>query len=324
MKIAIIGSGIAAATLCYRVSTACSDVSFEIFEKSRGVGGRMSTRRREHWAFDHGVPFFTARTESFQQTLKAFQSDGVVDIWQPNVTTLGKGKKPYKRDWFEPHYVASPGMNQLCKALLGAQSIEFEQTINLIEGKPAGWYLQSTRGGKFGPFDLVVSTAPAAQTQVIFQNVADAPSVDFDPCFTLLVKCSQNYQPEFDAARVNESTFKWLTWSQQKPGRLSYPSLVGHGTGEYSRSRFDEDHDRVKEELLNELRALLPTAIPVEDVDLHRWKYAQVVEPLGQPYWMDTTHSLAACGDWCLGNEVEHAYLSADALATEIIGQHTI
>jgi renalase len=322
MNIAIIGSGIAAATLTAYLRRARPDVALQIFEKSRGVGGRMSTRRREPWAFDHGVPFFTARTKSFQQMLKAFQSEGVIDEWHPKVITMAKGKKPYNRDWFEPHYVSLPTMNQLCKALLDEQPVRFQQTINKIEGEPGAWTLDTAEGENFGPFNLVVSTAPAEQTQVIFQNVAESPRVDFEPCFTLMVKGPVGYQPRFDAAKINDGNIKWLTWCDRKPGRSSHPSLVAHATGQYSRTHFDADRDSVKEALALELNVLLPDIfsgpIPVESTDIHRWKYATVIEPLGDPFWMDPSGSLAACGDWFLGNEVEHAFTSASTLAKHI------
>jgi predicted NAD/FAD-dependent oxidoreductase len=318
MKIAIIGTGMAASALTYRLRNARPDIQLQLFEKSRGVGGRMSTRRREPWAFDHGVPFFTARTQSFQQMLKAFQSEGVVAEWQPRVITLSKGKKPYTRDWFEPHYVATPNMNHLCKALLGEQPIQFQQTINGVKGEPGRWHIVSTEGREFGPFEYVVCTAPAEQTQVILQNVTASPGVDFEPCFTLMLSCAADYQPTFDAARVNNGNLKWLSWSNSKPGRTSQASLVAHGTGDYSLKRFDDDREVVQAEMLAELTALVAD-LPIESVDLHRWKYAQVVKPLGNPFWTDESESLFACGDWCLGNEVEDAFGSADLLADKLV-----
>ena len=318
MKIAIIGSGISASVLTYRLRNARPDIQLQLFEKSRGVGGRMSTRRREPWAFDHGVPFFTARSQSFQQILKAFQSQGVVHEWQPRVLTLARGKKPYSRDWFEPHYVATPNMNQLCKALLGNQPVQFEQTIHQVSGGPGNWRLCSVEGDEFGPFDRVVSTAPAEQTQAIFQTGAALLDVEFEPCFTLILGCAASYKPTFDAARVNDGNLKWLTWSHRKPGRSSQAALVGHARGDYSKRRFDDDRDALQAELLGDTIELLPDLL-IDSVDLHRWKYAQVIKPLGTPFWSDESESLHACGDWCLGDEVEDAFSSADSLADKLL-----
>jgi renalase len=52
MNIAIIGGGISGLT----VANILRDyANVTIFEKARGVGGRMSTRRTEHFNFDHGA-----------------------------------------------------------------------------------------------------------------------------------------------------------------------------------------------------------------------------------------------------------------------------
>ena len=52
---------------------------------------------------------------------------------------------------------------------------------------------------------------------------------------------------------------------------------------------------------------------------LHRWLYAGVAQPLGQPYVADMQRSLICAGDWCLGNDIECALASADATATQVI-----
>ncbi|MEF8717273.1 MAG: NAD(P)-binding protein [Candidatus Accumulibacter necessarius] len=36
-----------------------------LFDKSRGPGGRMSTRRGDDWQCDHGAQYFTARHPAF-------------------------------------------------------------------------------------------------------------------------------------------------------------------------------------------------------------------------------------------------------------------
>ena len=327
MNIAIIGTGIAAATLVYRLRQSCPGYHISVFEKSRGVGGRMSTRRGDDGVYDHGAPFFTARSKSFQHLLKTFQSSGVVAEWKPRVITLSKGKKPYTRDWFEPHFVATPGMNSLCKALLADQKIQFQQTINRISGEPGQWMIHSAEGDEFGVFDWVISTAPAEQTRTIFSTTLtppttttnEFPTVLYQPSFALMLSCAEDYDSSFDAARVNNSSIDWLLFSHSKPGRSQKPSLVVHATGDFSAKHFDDDRDFVKRALVQELTALTGIKPGLErepkGVHLHRWKYAKVIEPYGEPFWQSDLKGLAACGDWCLGNEVEHAYTSADALA---------
>jgi renalase len=329
MKIAIIGTGIAAATLVYRLRHSCPGSNLHVFEKSRGVGGRMSTRRGDNGSYDHGAPFFTARSKPFQQLLKTFQSSGQVDVWQAKVMTLSKRAKPYSRNWFEPHYVSTPSMNNLCKALLAEQNIQFNQTINHISGEPGKWTVNSAEGSEFGPFDWVISTAPAEQTQAIFSAKTETPAVPYQPSFSLMVSCAEDYDPGFDAARINDSPIDWLFFGHRKPGRSRNSTLVVQTTGDFSSKHFDDDRDLIKNTLVQELSELIEIEPNIasnvreqaDTIQLHRWKYAKVIEPYGEAFWQSNLKGLAACGDWCLGNEVEHAYASADALATELAKQ---
>ena len=108
----IIGTGMAATALA---STLASKARVTLVEKSRGFGGRMATRRREGFEFDHGAQFFTARSTEFKQFLAQPVERDAIQEWQPRLTTLEAGREPYKREWFEPHFVATPSMNSLCK-----------------------------------------------------------------------------------------------------------------------------------------------------------------------------------------------------------------
>ena len=114
MRIAIIGAGLSGLTAAHGLKD-IADVT--VFEKARGVGGRMSTRYADPYQFDHGAQYFTARSDAFKGFLKSHIDSGLIQPWEPKIVTLEKGKKPYKRDWFEPHYVAVPRMNMLVKEL---------------------------------------------------------------------------------------------------------------------------------------------------------------------------------------------------------------
>ena len=61
--VAIVGAGIAGLVAARTLRDHGLDV--RIFEKSRGVGGRMATRRTDDGSFDHGAQYFTARDGRF-------------------------------------------------------------------------------------------------------------------------------------------------------------------------------------------------------------------------------------------------------------------
>ena len=70
------------------------------------------------------------------------------------------------------------------------------------------------------------------------------------------------------------------------------------------------------------IKALQSFGLELQNIlhaQLHRWLYAGVVQPLGQPYLADMQRGLYCAGDWCLGNDIDYALASADATATQVI-----
>jgi len=65
---AVIGAGMAGITCARTLVQAGHRVT--VFEKSRGLGGRMSTRDSAFGTFDHGVQYFTVRDPRFLQALE--------------------------------------------------------------------------------------------------------------------------------------------------------------------------------------------------------------------------------------------------------------
>ena len=55
VQIAVIGAGIAGLACARELARA--DAKVTVFEKSRGLGGRLGTRRQGNFAFDHGAQF---------------------------------------------------------------------------------------------------------------------------------------------------------------------------------------------------------------------------------------------------------------------------
>lgn len=67
-SIAIIGAGVAGTVCAHRLKQA--DFNPIIFEKSRGLGGRLATRRtRAGHTFDHGAQYITAHSAKFKTLL---------------------------------------------------------------------------------------------------------------------------------------------------------------------------------------------------------------------------------------------------------------
>ncbi|MEZ5524064.1 MAG: NAD(P)-binding protein [Pseudomonadales bacterium] len=142
-RIAIIGAGMAGLSLANLLE---NHADTTLFEKSAGVGGRMSTRYAGAYQFDHGAQYFTARSKAFQGFLAPMLATGVVRAWQPSVLTLGGDKKPYKRDWFRKPLCHRPQNEPAGQSVGEGKNLLLKTEIAEIQQCEPG--LVATRHGK--------------------------------------------------------------------------------------------------------------------------------------------------------------------------------
>lgn len=315
--IAIIGAGISGLRLAQLLKP-LGDVT--VFEKSRGIGGRMSTRRAEGFQFDHGAQYFTAQGVDFQNFLTAHVENGVVAEWHPRLVSFG-GTTP---TWTAPRYVAVPGMNALCKAMAEDVNVLRETRVTGLERIHDRWHLTSETGEAHGPYDWVFSAAPAEQTAQLmpacFSGAAAVQKAQMLGCYSLMLGFDAGADLGWDAAIVHDSPLAWLAVNSTKPGRAGGLSILCQSSNEWAEAHIEEEADK--------LRAILSKA--VEDttgliadqasyVGWHKWRFAKVLCPTDAPFLRDTQNRLGAVGDWCGAGRVEAGFDSATALARELV-----
>jgi renalase len=326
-RIAIIGAGIAGLTLANRLRDSAEVI---VFEKARGVGGRMATRRAEEFSFDHGAQFFTARDAAFKRFLLPSLNSGLIQEWKGKVITLTRDKKPEKRLWFEPHYVCCPGMNSLCKKLAEGIDVRLLCEIAPLESRAGKqWELFDKDRKALGSFDFVISTAPSEQTTRLFSDfvgeAAGIRSEELLPCFSIMIGFSRPWPHSWIAAKVLESPLEWIAVNSSKPGRnQGVTSLVAQTSNLWAQKHIEEDQGEVLEILRKELASILPQGFADPScVLIHRWRFAllekaQDDDLQGAPFF-DSELKLASVGDWCSRSRIENVWLDAHRLADRFL-----
>ena len=89
-RVAVIGAGLAGLHAARRLHDAGAEV--RVFDKARGSGGRMSTRRTDFGAFDHGAQYFTARDPRFRAQVEKWVASGAAAPWPGKVVRLAEGR----------------------------------------------------------------------------------------------------------------------------------------------------------------------------------------------------------------------------------------
>ena len=162
MKIAVVGAGLSGLVVAEKLQ---SVGTVEVFDKSRGAGGRMSTRYAGDYEFDHGAQYFTARSDAFRAFLQPLIDDGTVREWPATIAEYEAGSLvSATSEHATPLWVGAPRMNSIGKALARRVSVSLDTPIASATRDSAGWSLRSAGDETFGPYELLIYATPAPQT----------------------------------------------------------------------------------------------------------------------------------------------------------------
>lgn len=318
-RIAVAGAGMSGLVVARRLS-AFGDVT--VFEKSRGPGGRMSTRYADAFEFDHGAQYFTARSTAFQAFLQPLIDAGEVATWQPTVAQFDghrmTGHKPGSE--YEQRYVGTPRMNRIGKQVADGLDLRLGSEIAGVQRDEESWVLELADASRSGPYDWLILAAPAPQTAVLAHAhpklVKFCTSRVMRGCFALMLGFAEPLDLEWQAAEIRNSPIGWIAVNSSKPGRGAPYTLVVHSANDWADAHIDDDRHHVIKLILDECSAIIGRDVRVAvHRQLHRWRYANADKTSGDTYFLDKTRRLAACGDWCIRGRVEEAFTSGNELA---------
>ncbi|MEM6690735.1 MAG: NAD(P)-binding protein [Planctomycetota bacterium] len=147
LRVAIVGAGMGG--LIAARSLIDHGIDVEVFDKSRGVGGRLASRRFElnnnrvqthptssetrtldggasserlaepagTLALDHGAQYFTARDSRFCRFVDMWINEGLIEPWTGRVVEATRDGRIVEDKSHTPRYIATPTMNHLAKHL---------------------------------------------------------------------------------------------------------------------------------------------------------------------------------------------------------------
>lgn len=340
-RIAVIGAGIAGLACAKRLSNAGQSVT--LFDKARGPGGRMSSKRRPKATLDLGAQAFTVRHADFAAEVERWRDAGCVAKW-PNCLYQASPSGWQVHHDGQNRFVGAPRMSAITRHL--AESLESQgaalhtQTrITTLNPTTDGWQLKSTTDEVFGPYTHVVISAPPPQAAKLVQEWDNrlfslcqrlpqrscwAGWVVFDAPLPAL----PGEASEWQMARAQHPALRLISRNHTKPGREDAPESVSLiAQLDWSEEHLEEESDAVAQKLFDALRSLYPAPLrwpKIVDMGAHRWRYSQPAENADMPEegFAIGHDGLSLCGDSLRGGRVEDAWLSGHQLAQALSGQN--
>ena len=329
-KIAVVGAGIAGLSCATALQNAGFKVS--VFEKSRGVSGRLSTRvtqatkLSQYWQCDHGAQYFTARDPVFRAEVERWIKADEAQFWKPRLMVYDGNNFSIKEGETD-RFVGYPCNSSPAKWLAKSLSINTENTITDLQKHDQQWQITSKEYG-VNPqcFDFVVLAIPAPQAAVLLKDVAPkfydlTVNVKMQACFALMLNIEVIVNCDFDGLFINNGLLSWIARDSAKPGRYNDASnkdrakdqetWVLHASSQWSEMHVDDEKEVIAQQMISEflsLISLLDSKVLVpQHHTLHRWLYADCKDYLTCAYKFDDQKNIGLCGDWLNGGKVQGA-----------------
>jgi predicted NAD/FAD-dependent oxidoreductase len=270
-----------------------------VFEKSRGLGGRLATRRSEWGPFDHGAPVVHC------------------EAWRvASLATEGTCVR-----WGDLGHVGMPGMSALVRPLGAGVDVRTEAEVAAVEPGPDGVTLRFKAGGEEGPFARVILALPAPQVLRIAGALDGAEAlrgVEMGPVWTLMAAFGE--RPDLPDIVRPGGALDLVVRDSAKPGREG-ERWVAHASHDWTRERLEREKEAVLPVLLAEMEDVAEGRLPRPvHVAAHRWRFGLTERALGAPFAALAGGVVLAGGDWALGARGEQAWLSGQAMAEAVLG----
>jgi renalase len=333
LDFAVIGAGIAGLTAASKIN----DLGFVVgvFEKARGTGGRMSSKRvagdnDNFMAFDLGCVSISAQSEDFSQQLKNWHLSGVLAPWWEN----DKGKT---------HYVAVPRNSGLTRHLSKNLECHFSTRVIAIEKLDDIWHIftaeeQKLEGAKTllaRAKNIIIATPPAQAQNLLPANSTlkdKLDKVEVSPQWVMGIEVDNTLSGLPAIQYPDNGAIFSISQENSKPGRNDNQSHRDKGnsttilqiqaTPSWTRNYLELSSDQISNMLLHELERHLGHSLNIVNCYAHRWLYSCVTQGVQakESYLWDVS-GLGLIGDYINtncdseSNGVESAWLSGKQMA---------
>lgn len=302
----IIGAGLTGLSLAKKLVDS-GESSVLVLEKSRGLGGRMATRRTLETRFDHGAQFYRLKADSKIMHQFWLQNN---DSHQWFISPVGD------------HWCSKEGMTSLAKKIAQGLDFSLEKHIQSIVKTDKCWLLTSDKGEKWEAKNVIL-TAPLPQALLLLDKSeinysAELKKIHYTKALIGLITLKSSIEiSQYGYREFNQGDFFSLA-DQSSKGVSNLPALTLTMSPVFSEKYFDEtDESIVLSSMLKSFKVLYPEC-EVVGSELKKWRYCQSLNSYEKSF-LEVQKNFFLAGDAFGGSSLLGALRSSQALADFLI-----
>jgi predicted NAD/FAD-dependent oxidoreductase len=283
-----------------------------VVEKSRGVGGRMATRRTLDTRFDHGAQFYRLKEDI--ASLHQFWKD-----------------KEVTHSWFNSlegkHWCANLGMTALAKSISTDLEIGLEKQINSITYENNLWKISTDKNEQWFCRNLILSS-PLPQSIKLLEGAINHESFNLEKfselkkieytkaLIALVVLEEEIFINESGYIEFNSGNFFSIA-DQKRKGISEISAITITMSPQFSEDCFDQKDDETLGQILKKISTQFPE-IKVKSAELKKWRYCR---PMSQDknLFCEMASNLFLIGDAFGGSSLLGAVRSSEGLCQYLL-----
>ncbi|MBC7690712.1 MAG: FAD-dependent oxidoreductase [Methylotenera sp.] len=311
LDVLIIGAGMAGVSAALKLQE--QGLSVQILEKSKGIGGRMATRRLDSMGIegkaDHGAQFFTTRSPEFSAFVKEAETQGWVKPWfssGPEARPSGErrpepgsegaaagaapGTTPAGAQEVHTRYLAVDGMSALIKHMVAelkpTNPVHLHQKANRLTSVSGKHWRVTCDSGMVYEASRIILTSPVPQSLELLQKSAitlpttpagELEKITYECCIAvMLVLDGHSKLPEEGYLRPDSKKVTWIADSQKKGISPALTVLTVHTLPKWSQRHWTSpDHDTVQQVWTDIQDKVGGGQVNLVSSQVHRWQYSQ-------------------------------------------------
>jgi len=266
-----------------------------LLEKSRGIGGRIATRRVDDLGFDHGAPFLID-DPLLRETLVEFNLENDMKLDHQGI-------------YFES------SMTRFPKKLTDGLDIHKSTRAEIISKSTQGWTITCDNGESFEAKNLVI-TAPLPQAlELLDKNNlsygSELKSINYHKAVMALIVTEDGSIPDLSLSSFLHSILPMNLRNLHPKG------FVARASSQESERLFNCDDETILKEIETHFKNSFTSEPRIQYSELKKWRYVTPTSALPYPY-LEVQENLFLIGDAFHHPDARGSILGALLLAEKL------